>query len=34
MAEGMVLDIAQEALYTILLISAPVLGLTLLVGLW
>lgn len=33
MAEGMVLDIAQEALYTILLISAPVLGLTLLVGL-
>lgn len=33
MAEGLVLDIAQEALYTILLISAPVLGLTLLVGL-
>ncbi len=33
MAEGRVLDIAQEALYTILLISAPVLGLTLLVGL-
>jgi flagellar biosynthetic protein FliQ len=33
MAEGLVLDIAQETLYTILLISAPVLGLTLLVGL-
>lgn len=33
MGEGLVLDIAQEALYTILLISAPVLGLTLLVGL-
>ena len=33
MAEGLVLDIAQEALYTILLISAPVLGMTLLVGL-
>ena len=33
MAEGLVLDRAQEALYTILLISAPVLGLTLLVGL-
>lgn len=33
MGEGLVLDIAQDALYTILLISAPVLGLTLLVGL-
>ena len=33
MGEGLVLDIAREALYTILLISAPVLGLTLLVGL-
>jgi flagellar biosynthetic protein FliQ len=33
MGEGMVLDIAREALYTILVISAPILGLALLVGL-
>ncbi len=33
MAEGLVLDIAQEALYTIILIAAPILGLALLVGL-
>lgn len=33
MGEGFVLDIAQEALYTIILVSAPILGLALLVGL-
>lgn len=33
MGEGLVLDIARQALYTILLISAPILGLALLVGL-
>jgi flagellar biosynthetic protein FliQ len=33
MGEGLVLDIAQEALFTIILISAPILGLALLVGL-
>ncbi len=33
MGEGLVLDIAQQALYTIIIISAPMLGLALLVGL-
>jgi flagellar biosynthetic protein FliQ len=33
MGEGLVLDVAQEALFTIILISAPILGLALLVGL-
>jgi flagellar biosynthetic protein FliQ len=33
MGEGLVLDIAREALYTILVISAPILGFALLVGL-
>ncbi len=33
MGEGLVLEIAQEALYTIILTAAPILGLALLVGL-